>query len=216
LKGWPPALDGDSRSSPIGFPASRRRSRAWLYLQWLAFVGVFAVTAVVLDAMGRSWLCPGYQPWRIWSGNLASWHGSQHLLDPYSATHVLHGLVFFAGAWLLLGRWLSLRGRWWAAFSLEAVWEVVENTPFVIERYREATLALGYAGDSIINSLGDMASFVVGFALAAVLPASFSVVLFFLVEGVLLLTIRDSLVLNVVMLFCPLETLKVWQMGGRF
>ncbi len=187
-----------------------------MYLRLAAFVGVPLLTAWILDEMGRSWWCAGAHPWQLWSGDVDSWHNSQHLLDPYAATHVLHGLVFYAGAWLLLGGWLSGKARWWAAFGAEAVWEVIENTPFVIERYREATLALGYAGDSIINSLGDIGSFVVGYWLAAVLPARGSIVVFCLVEVLLLFTIRDSLVMNVVMLLFPVESLKAWQMQGGF
>lgn len=190
------------------------RDRARLYGQLAAFVGVPLLTALILDGMGRSWLCAGTSPWQPWSGDLGSRHASQHLLDPYSATHVLHGLVFYAGVWLLVGGWLAGKARWWMALGAEAVWEVIENTPFVIERYREATLALGYYGDSIINSLGDIASFVVGYALALVLSSRAAVILFVLVEGVLVLTIRDSLILNVVMLLFPLEGVREWQMGG--
>ena len=206
--------------SPIPPLPSRRATRIarvavgpgrW---HWLAFVGVLAATAAVLDAMGRSWWCSGPSPWMPWSGDIWSRHNSQHLLDPYAATHVLHGLLLYGALWLVLGARTSRAVRGWLALAVEVAWEIIENTPMVIERYRDTTLALGYYGDSVINSLADILSFVAGFWLAAVLPVGLSVTAFVLVEAVLVATIRDSLTLNVVMLVFPVEALKAWQMGG--
>lgn len=202
----------DLFSSPAA--RRRRRVRAGFYFRLLALVGILALTALVLDEMGRRWLCSGSLPWQLWLGTVDSWHTSQHLLDPYSAFHLLRGLLFYAGAWLLLGWWLPGEGRWWIALVVEAAWEVIANTPLLAEPYREAALVFGYSGEAIINSLGDIASFVVGYTLARLLPVWLSVTLFALVEGVLVLTIREGLVLNGVMLLYPLNGLKEWQLGG--
>ncbi|HKJ70821.1 MAG TPA: DUF2585 family protein [Gammaproteobacteria bacterium] len=183
--------------------------------QGAAFVAVLAVTAAILHAMGRSWVCGGGEPWYPWSGDIWSRHNSQHLFDPYAATHVLHGILLYAGLWLALGSRTSRGARLWIAIAIEAAWEVIENTPMVIDRYRETTLALGYSGDSVINSLADILSLVAGYWLAAWLPVWASAAVFVAVEAVLLVTIRDSLVLNVIQLLTPFEALKEWQMGGR-
>jgi hypothetical protein len=181
----------------------------------VGFAAVALATAAVLDLMGRGWLCGGPAPWLPWIGDVGSRHNSQHLFDPYTATHVLHGLVFYAVAWWLLAGRVGPAPRWWLALGAEALWEVIENTPVVIERYRTTTAAAGYAGDSIINALGDLLGFAAGYGLAAVLPLWGSLALFALVEAVLAMTIRDSLILNVVMLLWPLEWLRDWQAGGR-
>ena len=136
---------------------------------------------------------------------------SQHLLDPYSFTHVLHGVVFY---WLLTLLAPRLWWPWqlWLAVAVEAVWEVIENSDFVIQRYREAGV-LGYFGDTIVNSLGDIAMCGFGFVLARHLGFVRSLALFVAVEVVLLFWIRDSLVLNVVMLFYLVEGIEQWQPG---
>ncbi len=145
----------------------------------------------------------------LWVSEARSSNTSQHLLDPYSFTHVLHGVIF---GWLIL--WLAPRLRWvwglWLAVAAEAVWEVVENSDFVIQRYREAG-ALGYFGDTIVNSLGDIAMCGFGFMLARYLGFGRSLALFVAVEVVLLFWIRDSLVLNVLMLIYPVESIEQWQ-----
>ena len=177
------------------------------------FVVIFAVlvtTLFQLRIQGRIWWCScGH--YNLWSGDIWSLHNSQHLFDPYSFTHILHG-VLFCGilAWLLPK--IPLMWRLWMAITLEAIWEIFENSQFIIQRYRESTMALGYNGDSIINSSGDILSCVAGFILARYLGLIYSIILFIIIELVLLFWMRDNLTLNIIMLVCPIEAIKNWQM----
>ncbi|MGB7293739.1 MAG: DUF2585 family protein [Thermodesulfobacteriota bacterium] len=176
-----------------------------------AITFVLVVTAFQLRNQVRFWFC-SCGNFYLWSGDVWSSDNSQHLFDPYSFTHLLHGIIFF---WVLV--WiiprLSLIWRLWLAISIEALWEVIENSDFVIERYREETAALGYQGDTIVNSLGDILICSVGFLFAYHLGIRRSLVLFVVTEVVLLLWIRDSLILNVLMLIYPIEGIKEWQAG---
>ncbi len=168
------------------------------------------VMAVALWLMGRVWWCElgDYLPWSwdVWSG-----HNSQHLVDPYSLSHVQHGI----GLFLLL----SVCGRKWLSIPLctvivaivEASWEISENTPWIIDRYREATISLDYYGDSILNSLGDYAACLIGIAVAQKLKWPWSVTTFIFLEVISIAWIRDSLLLNILMLVYPLEAIKQWQ-----
>ena len=181
-------------------------------LPWIVVAVVLAVAAYGLHAQGRPWLCScGYL--RAWSGDPSSSDTSQHLLDPYSFTHVLHGFVF--AALLAYGAAARLSPYWRLslAVALEGLWEVVENSDFVIRRYREGTAALGYEGDAIVNSLGDMTVCGLGFLLAYRLGARRTLALFVATEVVLILWIRDSLLLNVLMLVYPIDAIKAWQIG---
>ncbi len=177
---------------------------------WLAIAITLVAVAFQLHYQGRLWQCSCGR-FLLWVGDAWSSDTSQHLLDPYSFTHVLHGFVFY---WLML--WFAPRLSWswqlWLAVAAEAVWEVVENSEFVIQRYREAG-ALGYSGDTVVNSLGDIAMCGFGFMLARYLGFIRSLVLFIAVEVVLLFWIRDSLLLNVVMLIYPVEWIQQWQAG---
>jgi hypothetical protein len=178
---------------------------------WLAAITTAAVAAAGLRALGRSWLCDCGVT-RFWTGEAWGAETSQQLFDPYSFTHVLHGFVF---CWLLAWGLPKLSAGWrlWAAVLVELSWELFENTEFVIRRYREATAALGYNGDTILNSLGDVAACALGFGLAARLGLRASLALFAVVEVALLVMIRDSLLLSVLMLVFPTESLKAWQAG---
>lgn len=172
---------------------------------------VLVILAVlVLAGMGRVWWC-SCGLLNLWSGETASMHNSQHLFDAYTFTHILHGIGFYGILWLLLGKRAGRSSRFIAAIGIESVWEIIENTNFVIERYRETTISLGYYGDSIFNSLADIAACAFGFVLAMRLPVWGSVVLFFGIEGFLLWWIRDSLLLNIIMLIWPLEGVRTWQ-----
>ena len=148
-----------------------------------------------------------------WSGDIHSGHNSQYLVDPYRFTHALHGFLFYALLRPLAGKF-GRGTRLVVALALETLWEVIENSDAVIERYRRATIALGYAGDSVVNSLGDIASCAVGFLIASRLPVRWSVLLFVEVEAALLVVYRDCFLLNVLMLVRPVEAVKSWQMGG--
>ncbi len=178
---------------------------------WLAVAAVMAATAVALRLEGRLWACA--------CGRLLPWVGdawspdtSQHLFDPYSFTHVLHGFGFAGLLALVLPR-VARRWQLLCAVALEAAWEVFENTEYVINRYRESTAALGYTGDTVVNSLGDIVACALGFLIARRLGAIKTLLLFVAVEVALLIWIRDSLLLNIILLVYPSETLKAWQAG---
>jgi len=177
----------------------------------LSTVAVSMAMAIILHLMGQPlWCkCGGLSPWSwdIWSS-----HNSQHLVDPYFFTHVLHGVVL-CGLLYWLPRSVSESSRFLTAVVLEAGWEILENSPAIIERYRAATISKDYFGDSIMNSAGDLIACIVGYLLARRLGFRNSMVFFLLTELILLLTIRDSLLLNVLMLVWPVEAIKWWQMG---
>ena len=162
---------------------------------------------------GRSWYCSCGQ-WWPWAGNVLSLHNSQHFSDPYSFTHALHG-VLLCGllAWIAMGVRLPRNWRFFLAVLIEALWEVAENSEFIINRYREATLALGYTGDSVTNSIGDVVFCGLGFLIAQKLGFWRSVLFFVATELVLLVWIHDNLTLNVVMLVCPVDAIKTWQLA---
>ena len=169
---------------------------------------LIAATAVaVLLAMGRPPICT--------CGTVELWGAvgpeqSQMLADWYSASHVVHGFLFYGLLWLAARRW-PVERRFLAALLIESAWEVIENTPLVIDRYREATAALGYSGDSIVNSLSDIAMMAVGFIAARKLPLWAAIGFVLLLELIPLLVIRDNLTLNVWMLLAPTDWLRVWQ-----
>jgi hypothetical protein len=168
-------------------------------------------TAFELQRQGRLWLC---SCGRLlpWVGDAWSADTSQQLFDPYTFTHVLHGFIFCGLLALCLPR-LSWRWRLSLAISLEALWEVLENTEFIIRRYRETTAALGYTGDTVVNSLGDIAACALGFLIARRLGALRTALLFVATEVVLLFWIRDSLLLNILLLVYPSDKLRAWQAG---
>jgi len=176
-----------------------------------AFVLV-ALAATLLLAMGR---VPTYRhgPLRLYAGDVHGDENSQQLSDPYTFTHVTHGILLYGALTLVAGR-SPLMLRALAAIAVESTWEVLENTDAVIRRYRAATIAQGYDGDSVVNSVGDIGAAVAGFALAALLPVRATIMLTVALEAILLLWIRDNLLLNVLMLVWPLDALRAWQQGG--
>jgi hypothetical protein len=182
-------------------------------LPWIAVVVVLVGVAYQLRSQGRLWWC-SCDYLLLWSGDPWSSDNSQHLLDPYSFTHLLHGFLFCGLIALIAPR---LRGAWqlWLAVSMEAAWEAVENSRFVIERYREETAALGYQGDTIVNSLADILLCATGFVLARRLGFRRTLALFVVTEVALAVWIRDNLSLNVLMLIYPIEAVKEWQAAGR-
>ncbi|HEV2859406.1 MAG TPA: DUF2585 family protein [Pyrinomonadaceae bacterium] len=178
---------------------------------WLTLAALLAATAAALRWQGRLWLCAcgGMRPW---VGDAWSPDTSQHLFDPYSLTHVLHGFAL-CGLLALVAPRLAWRWRFLLAVAAEAAWEVLENTEYVINRYRETTAALGYNGDTVVNSLGDIVACAAGFLLARRLGLWRTALLFILTEAALILWIRDSLLLNILLLIYPSETLRAWQAG---
>ena len=186
---------------------SRRRTRL------LAFVAALIVGAAVLAelAMGRLAICEcGYV--KVWHGIVQSSENSQHITDWYTFTHIIHGIAFYALLWLAVRR-LPPEVRLVMAVLLEASWEVVENTPFVIDRYRAATVSLTYYGDTVVNSLSDIAAMVAGFWMAWKWPRWASAALAVAIELALAIIIRDNLTLNILMLIHPFDAIKRWQMG---
>ncbi|MEA2678577.1 MAG: hypothetical protein QOK03_299 [Candidatus Binataceae bacterium] len=182
----------------------------------LAYVGagatILALAGALELAMGRKiWGISG-QP-GIWSGDINSPHNSQYLTDPYSFSHLTHGILLYGLTWLFAQK-VSRAGRALMALALEATWEVFENTNMVIERYRAATISLHYYGDSVMNSMCDILTCMAGFALAAILPTRVTIIAVLVLEIGLALWIRDSLLLNIVMLIHPFATIRAWQSAG--
>lgn len=180
-----------------------------------ATLALFALAVAILFAMDRPPICTcGYVA--LWHGTVQSSGNSQHITDWYSPSHFTHGLIMYFVAWLLWVKWGLFGGRLarWAlpiAVLVEAAWEVTENTPMVIDRYRAVTVSWGYSGDSIVNSASDIGWMVIGFLFASRLPVKASVALAIGLELLTLWTIRDNLTLNVIMLFWPIEAIRQWQ-----
>jgi hypothetical protein len=171
-----------------------------------------AAAAAILFAMGRNPICTCGSI-ELWVGARNSARTSQMLADWYSLSHVVHGLLFYALLWLVARRW-PMEWRFLAALVIEAAWEVTENTPLVIDRYRATTAALGYTGDSVINSLSDILMMALGFLAARKLPLWAAALLLIALEIIPLFAIRDNLTLNVWALIAPNPALQAWQAGG--
>ena len=171
---------------------------------------VLLLMIVLLRVQGRLFLCACGQ-FEIWTSDTCSANNSQQLLDPYSLTHVVHGFLFFYLVMLVFSR-LAYRWQFLLMLALEAAWEVFENSSFVIDRYRTATAALGYQGDTIVNSIGDLFCAVIGFVIAQQIGIRRSLILFALLELILILWIRDSFLLQLLMLVRPVDAIKSWQM----
>lgn len=170
---------------------------------------VLLLMIVLLRAQGRLLLCACQ--FEIWTADICSSENSQQLFDPYSLTHLIHGFLFFY-LMVLLFRPLSPSRQPLLAIVLEAAWEVFENSSFVIDRYRTATAALGYQGDTVVNAIGDLLCAVIGFLVARRVGVRSSLILFALVELILIVWIRDSFLLQILMLLAPVEAIKAWQM----
>lgn len=176
------------------------------------------VTLAILFAMDRPPICTcGYVS--LWYGDINASGNSQHLSDWYTPSHIIHGMIFYALGWLLFTKWDlggKSAGKWsfTLAVAIEAAWEIVENTPLVIDRYRSVTVNWGYSGDSIINSMADIGWMSLGFYLALKLPVKVTVALAIIMEIVAALVVRDNLTLNVVMLIYPFEFIREWQALG--
>jgi len=178
----------------------------------LAAVAIIVVAAAILLAMGRNPICTCGTV-ELWVGGRDSPKTSQMLADWYSFSHIVHGMLFYAVLWLVARRW-PLEWRFLTALAIETAWEITENTPMVIDRYRHATAALGYTGDSVINSVSDILMMVVGFLAARKLPVWASIVLVIVLELAPLYVIRDNLTLNVWMLLWPDKAIAAWQAAG--
>jgi hypothetical protein len=191
-----------------GGQAAALRHRGW----WIAAAAVPVLALLTLVWMDRPLLGPSGDV-RLWAGEVQGPDNSQHLSDWYTPSHFIHGLLFYAaGWWLLRDRPIALRFA--LALAVEAAWEIAENTPMVIDRYREATMAFGYSGDSIVNSLADIGWMAAGFWAARVLPWRASLAIGLGFELLTLWAVRDNLTLNVLMLVWPIDAIRIWQAGG--
>jgi hypothetical protein len=184
----------------------------------IAALVIAAITLAILFAMGRPPICTcGYVA--LWYGDINASGNSQHLSDWYTPSHIIHGMIFYALGWLLFSK-LGIGGKsagkyaFTLAVFIEAAWEILENTSWIIDRYRSVTVNWGYSGDSIINSMADIGWMSLGFLLALKLPVRVTVVLAIIMEVVAAWVVRDNLTLNVIMLVYPFEFIREWQALG--
>ena len=180
----------------------RRPMWPWIVVALAATLG-----PLIIKLEGRPWWCKCGEP-RLWISQSSGPHTSQHFLDPYAATHIEHGLLFFLVLILLRVRKPSI--RWSLAVVAEALWEIAENARFIVERYRQAA-APDYFGDSVANSFGDILACIAGYALAEKLGGRRALIALVVLELLMLAWIRDSLLLNIVMLLFPLDAIRAWQ-----
>lgn len=185
------------------------------YLPWLLMLLVVVIMIFTLWTQGRIWWCKWDTPIYIFTFDAWSKHTSQHFFDPYAFTHLLHGFLFLWGLQIIFHKILnkSISFAWLLFFAvfIESAWEVLENSKYIINLYRENTASLDYFGDSIANSFGDIIACALGFIIAYRLKFWLSLLLFLTLEIILILTIHDSLLINIIMLIYPLDYIKTWQ-----
>lgn len=180
---------------------------------WAVTALIVALAAAYLLWIGREPICKcGYV--KLWHGVVVSSENSQHLTDWYTPSHVIHGFLFFGALWLVARR-MAFGWRLAIATLVETVWELIENSDAVIERYRSVTISLDYYGDSVINTVADIGAMMLGFVLASRLPVWLTVALAIGFEALTIWWIRDGLALNVLMLLYPIQAVADWQAAGR-
>jgi hypothetical protein len=195
----------------MAFSAVKRPDDGAMWLHLAIVVGLIAAQVVVLLAMGQPAICTCGTV-DLWHADPAGPETSQHLTDWYTYTHVIHGFGFYLLLWVVAPD-MAVGWRLAIAVGLEAGWELLENTPFIIDRYRESALARGYSGDSVINSVGDTLAAALGFVLARVLPVRWSMAIILAAELIALIMIRDNLALNIIQIIHPSDAISRWQIG---
>ena len=200
-----------SRTTAVPDPGGARSRARWQAL--VLVLAMIAITAVVELRMGRSPFGPdGRFGW--WEPDVWSSENSQRVTDAYSFSHFVHGMIFFGLLWLLARR-LPIGHRLMIALLIEAGWEILENSPLIIDRYRAVTIAIGYVGDSVLNSCSDILAMTLGFLFASRVPVRLSVATGVALELFCLVWVRDNLTLNVLMLIHPVEAIRIWQATGH-
>ncbi len=170
---------------------------------------IMLATAVTERINGRIYICKCGVV-KLWEGAVHSSGNSQHIADWYSLSHIIHGFLFYGLTHVIMRR-ASMMWRLGVATFIECGWEILENSSFIINRYREGTVSLDYFGDSILNSMSDVGFMLIGFGVASRLPSRVTVGLAIAMELLALYVIRDNLTLNVVMLLHPVEFIRNWQ-----
>lgn len=179
----------------------------------IGLVLVMAVTGLIEWGTGRSLLGPdGMFGW--WDGNIHGSENSQRVADAYTFSHIIHGMAFYAFLWWV-ARKVPMRYRFVIALVMEALWELLENSPIIIDRYRATAIAQGYVGDSVLNSISDIGWAGLGFIITKYSKIWVTVALIVVMELGCLFWIRDNLTLNIVMLAYPVESINTWQSEGR-
>jgi len=196
-------------------PSARKAIQFLRQYKWiiLAMLTLMAVTAGVELVMGRLVLGPDGR-FGLWEGDIWSSEQSQRIADPYTFSHIIHGMLFYGFLWLV-ARKMPVRYRFLCALLMEASWEILENSPLIINRYREVTISLGYVGDSVLNSLSDIVFAGMGFIFAWRAQIWVTVLVILAMEVGTAVWVRDNLTLNVIMLIHPIEAIKAWQSAGR-
>jgi len=191
----------------IGYRAFIKKNKTLIIV-----LSIVLVTAGILFFMGRPFFCKCGEI-KFWTASMESAKGSQQLFDPYTFTHLIHGALFYLILRFLFPR-SSFAKRIIIAVFIESAWEILENSPMIIEQYRAATISLDYYGDSILNSIGDIMAMIVAFIAVKRFPVWVSIIGVIAIELILLLLIRDNLTLNIIMLLYPVDAIKIWQGGG--
>jgi hypothetical protein len=194
-------------------PQGPSRGFAQTRLPWIAAALVMVVTVAVLRYEGRIWWC-AKGDWSPWAWDVWTSHCSQHVIDPYSVSHFMHGLAFWAMLLPLAGL-LSVGWRFCIAIALAAGWEVLENSSLIIERYRAVTMSLDYLGDSVTNATADVLCCAAGFAYSQRVGLKWTLLSIAAAELISLWWIRDNVVLNLIMLIHPVDAIREWQSAGH-